>query len=293
MAAFSGGVDSSFTLLRSMAGPTGQHYEVDTVVLVHGFDVALANGRDLRELVDRTAAIRDIARVQLRIVRTNSKELSLQRWEHSFATQLAACMHLFSAEFSDALIASSEPYDALVLPWGSNPVTDHLLSGGRLAVVHDGAAFSRTEKTAFLATFPAALSSLKVCWEGAQQARNCGVCEKCVRTQLNLLAVGIENPPGFNGPLEPQRISNISTPTDLALAELQSIVRYAEQRHMDAEWLRLLRARVARGRKNRAPQNAARQRVRALLDKAGLLETARRLQRMLAIGAGSLPSLTS
>ena len=62
-------------------------------------------------------------------------------------------MQMFSAEFSHALVGSSEPYDALVLPWGSNPVTDRLLSGGRLAIVHDGAGFSRTDKISFLSGF--------------------------------------------------------------------------------------------------------------------------------------------
>jgi len=92
----------------------------------NGFDVSLSNPADLRELVERTAPIRALTGVQLRIVRTNSKDLRLQKWADSFAAQLAACMHLLSAEYSVALMGSSEPYDGLVLPWGSNPVTDHL-----------------------------------------------------------------------------------------------------------------------------------------------------------------------
>src|SRR5262249_536940 len=147
----------------------------------------------LRELIDRTRVVREASGSQLRIVSTNSKEIFQQHWGYTFAAQLAACLHLFSAEFSHALIGSSEPYNALVLPWGSNPVTDHLLSGGCLNVIHDGAAFSRTEKIAFLSGSPAALQSLKVCWEGKNQGRNCGVCEKCVRTLLNFLAVGISD----------------------------------------------------------------------------------------------------
>ena len=280
IAAFSGGADSSFTLLRNSPQSAAPSYGVDTVLLVHGFDVSLANGADLQELIERTAPIRAQAGVQLRIVRTNSKELSLQRWEDSFAAQLAACMHLFSAEFSIALLGSSEPYDALVLPWGSNPVTDHLLSGGQLKIVHDGAAFSRSEKIAFLSRFPAAVASLKVCWEGKQQGRNCGVCEKCVRTQLNFLAVGMKQSSCFDEPLDLRRISNIAIRNDALIAEFRSIVEYAERRNIDEEWLRLLRKRLRRGKRNWTTKS----RLRTVLARAGLLGAARRVQRLLVPG---------
>ena len=165
------------------------------MLLVHGFDVSLSNSNDLRELVERTGPIRALTGVQLRILRTNSKDLRLQKWEDHLC-QLAACIPHVCRRILIALMGSSNRQDALVLPWGSNPVTDHLLSGGELTIVHDGAAFSRTDKIAFLTGFPAALQSLKVCWEGKQQGRNCGVCEKCVRTQLNFLAVGMTDPSG-------------------------------------------------------------------------------------------------
>jgi hypothetical protein len=278
ISAFSGGVDSSFTLLRNSIRSGNPGYPVDTVLLVHGFDVSLSNWGDLQELIERTAPIRELTGVQLRIVRTNSKELRLQKWADSFAAELAACMHLYSAEFSLALVGSSEPYDALVLPWGSNPVTDHLLSGGRLRIVHDGAAFSRTDKVAYVSGFPAARQSLKVCWEGKQQGRNCGTCEKCVRTQLNFRAVGVMNPPCFDAPLELRRITDIQIRSGASLAELRSIVDYAERRNIDEDWVRLLRKRVRRG-----PRNwTMRDKLRVVLERAGLLQTVRRLRGVLA-----------
>ena len=186
-------------------------------------------------------------------------------------------MHLLSAEFSTALIGSSEPYDALVLPWGSNPVTDHLLSGGNLTIVHDGAAFSRTDKIAFLSGVPSAVQSLKVCWEGKQQGRNCGVCEKCVRTQLNFLAIGVTQPPCFDAPLDLQRIPTIRIRNDALLAEFASILQYAEGRKINAEWVRLLRKRIRRGNRNWTLKGQ----LRRGLAKVGLLAAATRLYRML------------
>lgn len=267
ISAFSGGVDSAFTLLRNSVRSNTPRHAADTVLMVHGFDVLLSNPSDLHELIDRTVLIREASGVHLRVVRTNSRQLQPQSWEHSFAPQLAACLHLFSTEFSTALIGSSEPYDAMVLPWGSNPVTDHLLTGGSLKIVHDGAGFSRTEKAAFLSHHPAALRSLKVCWEGKRQDRNCGVCEKCVRTRLNLLAVGLDDPPCFDGPLDLSLLNHISIKNDAQLAELRSILEYAETHNINAEWVRLLRNRVRKGKNKKS----LRKRAKTALAKAGLL----------------------
>jgi hypothetical protein len=279
LAAFSGGVDASFTLLTNTVQALGSPSQgLDTVMMVQGFDVALDNYADLRELVARTEPIRQLAGVRLLPIRTNSKELRLQKWEDSCGAELAACLHMCAGGFTRALIASSEPYDALVLPWGTNPLTDHLLSGGHLAIVHHGAAFSRTEKIAYLAGFPTALASLKVCWRGERKGRNCGVCEKCIRTQLNLLAVGVPHAPCFDESLDLRRIESITIRNDVVLNELRSILRYAEARQLDGEWVRLVRQRVRRGKRNWT----VRSRVRRSLGRSALIEAARRLQRQLA-----------
>src|SRR5215470_11250928 len=66
--AFSGGIDSTFSLLRSKARSAEPRYAVDTALLVHGFDVFLSNTDALRELIDRTRPVLDAAGVRLRIV---------------------------------------------------------------------------------------------------------------------------------------------------------------------------------------------------------------------------------
>jgi hypothetical protein len=287
LSAFSGGVDSTFTLLRNNPQGPIPRYAVDTLVLVHGFDVALANSDALQELVDRTEPVRALAKARLLIVRTNSKELGLQSWTDSCGAQLAACLHLFSADFSHALIGGSDAYDELWLPWGTNPITDHLLSGGRMAIVHDGAAFCRTEKVAFLADVPAALRSLKVCWEGKDQGRNCGVCEKCVRTQINFLAVGRADAPCFDRFVDPRRIRDLPIVSELALAELRSIVQYGERHRIDEAWFHALRRRVQKGRSTGGRKQTFRDRVRRSLAKARLLDAARMVRSKLTLLAGS------
>jgi hypothetical protein len=286
LSAFSGGVDSTFTLLRNDPHADPPRYGVDTAVLVHGFDVDLANSSALQELVERTEPVRVLTGARLCIVRTNSRELRLQKWEDSCGAQLAACLHLFSSQFSHALIGGSDAYDELWLPWGTNPVTDHLLSGGQMAIVHDGASFCRTAKLASLSRVPVALQSLKVCWQGKDQGRNCGVCEKCVRTQLNLMAVGVTDAPCFDRPLDPRRIRQLAIDTDLVLAELTSIVEYGERQHIDADWFRALRRRVQEGRSTPRRGRLLRRHVRQSLARVRLLDAARTVRSKLALLAG-------
>ena len=247
IAAFSGGVDGTFTALRHAGRAAGAaSFNLDTVLMVHGFDVALDRPDDFVRLVESTQPFLSSLGLQRRIVRTNSKELRLQDWRDSFGNELAACLHLFAKEFEFGLIGSSEPYDKLFLPVGSSPITDGLLSGDSFGVVHDGAGYSRTEKIALLVPNLQAVAGLHVCWEGPEQYRNCGSCEKCVRTRLNFLAVGVSNPSCFTGNLDLDAVDNMPIAFPVLANELQSIVAYAEANGSEAAWLRRLKLRLRR-----------------------------------------------
>jgi hypothetical protein len=246
LAAFSGGVDSIFTLFRHAAGKVGPaayplHH---SVLMVHGFDVPLNDQSQFEALKERTAPLLHELNLTAKTVRTNLKELWLQDWEDSFSSQLACCMHNFSHEFGYALIGSSEAYDALVLPWGSNPATDYLLSGSAMLTVHDGAGYSRTQKVGVIAQHPVATKVVKVCWEGKETYKNCGSCEKCVRTHLNFLAAGVINPTCFEAPFDYRNIRNIDVRNDTQCAELKSIVVYAKSKGVKGNWLKPLEARI-------------------------------------------------
>jgi hypothetical protein len=59
-----------------------------------------------------------------------------------------------------------------------------------LEVIHDGAEASRTEKIVRrIAGSALALETLNVCWEG-EPGRNCGACDKCLRTMIGLELAG-------------------------------------------------------------------------------------------------------
>ncbi|TAK99601.1 MAG: hypothetical protein EPO08_15925, partial [Rhodospirillaceae bacterium] len=263
IAAFSGGMDATFTALRHAAscGSVSEvtRYGLRSGLMVHGFDVDVYNARDFERLVERTRPLFEALKLDLRIVRTNSRDLRLQDWDDSSALELAGCLHMHAGEFQYGLLGSTKSYDALVLPWGSNPVTDHLMSGDRLAVVHDGAGFSRTDKAAEILRNPVACRTVKVCYAGVDQSENCGRCEKCVRSQLNFLAAGAAKvPPCFPREFDLDCIRAIQIDHEAQMIEHASLLAYAKAHGVWGPWLPILEERLAKWRPVAAPLLARR-----------------------------------
>jgi hypothetical protein len=180
---------------------------LDALLLVHGFDIALDRKAEFEGARERAARAGDAAGLELRTVATNLRDLG-QDWELAHGLALAAALQLHAPEFGVGLIGSSAPYFRIELPWGSNPVTDPLLSSGTMRIRHDGAALSRTAKARIVATEPELLALLRVCWQGERLSRNCGRCEKCVRTYWALHIAGVRQPACFDRPFDvpPSRV---------------------------------------------------------------------------------------
>lgn len=63
--------------------------------------------------------------------------------------------------YRNLIAGSSAPYDTLTIPWGSQPITDHLLSQRQFRVYPDGHGFSRTEKAEKLKNWPFGVPCLR------------------------------------------------------------------------------------------------------------------------------------
>lgn len=271
ISAFSGGADASFTALMHKRFLGAQlRYNLTDVLMVHGFDVDLDDDVCFSELIKRTSPLLKDLGLNIRTIKTDSKDWKRQKWDHSFGLELAACLQIAAPDCGYGLIGSSEPYDKLILPWGSTPVTDHLFSGGRMSIVHDGAGYSRTEKIAKIATYPIANQTLKVCWAGEDQARNCGKCEKCIRTMLNYKAAGAAVPPSFDAGLDLANIKEIKIYNSAQMNELQDIIDYARRNGVsNADWIRALQRRMRQGYSSYGP-TGLRKYAGMLLDLLGL-----------------------
>lgn len=247
--AFSGGVDASFALFRHLQGNAGRNnLTPSAALLVHGMDIPLARGDFYQAAGARAERMLEGTGLRLIRMRTNSRQFG-QRWTDSFGLQLSACFLVFQHIFSAAVSGSGEPYDTLVLPWGSTPLTDHLASTKVMKREHDGCAYDRTEKVEWLIRHTDIVDDLRVCWAGPSLDRNCGECEKCVRTMLNFWAIGHQVPAAFPTQLTPKLVSTVRPRNEAQLRELTSLFRHSEKHRAARDPItRSLRAVLRRAR---------------------------------------------
>lgn len=249
ISAFSGGVDALFTVQRHAIGLAGaDRADLSAVLMVHGFDIH-PDRHDIFESAERRATAQLAGTgLDILVVWTNLKFLLGQDWEHAFGLAVASCLTLFQPRYTVGLIGSGAPYDHwMTAPWGSSPSTDHFYSTGSMDIRLDGAFANRTEKVRSLSTWAEGIRGLRVCWEGPDQDRNCGHCEKCIRTYLNLLAAGAA-PSCFGSPPNSRSIREVRVRNRIQLAELESISDFARQNGAPDSLLRPLDRVIWRNR---------------------------------------------
>lgn len=246
--AFSGGVDAVFSAwVHSQGKMSYRSNNIKLCAIVHGFDIPLAENNAFESAFKRSQLILNDVQLPLYKVRTNYREVAKVSWGHAHGTALSASLCNFKNVANSCLFGSAEAYGNLVLPRGTSPMTDHLLSSGEFNVIHDGATHSRTEKVREIADWPLALSNLRVCWEGDLKDRNCGLCEKCVRTRLNFLAVGEKIPSCFPDSQILDDIKPIKLKSEVAKAEWSEIYDYALKNNINEKWVAAVRKKVGYG----------------------------------------------
>lgn len=195
--AYSGGVDSNFALVDQLENPGRDGCRLVTGVLVQGFDVPLdATEGFAAALADARAATTAMG-LPLTVLRTDMRSVFSVQWTDEFGAALAACLAVFAPIAGAGLLAADHDYRHLVFPWGSNAITNSMLSSDVFAVQTWGSSLTRMERVRRLAGYPALTENIRVCWLGTDPGRNCGVCEKCLRTKLNFMAAGIRIPEGL------------------------------------------------------------------------------------------------
>jgi hypothetical protein len=209
IAAFSGGVDASFTVWRHHTKSPGRyHKNLTAVMLVQGFDIPLSQNEAFATAKASALAMVEEMDLAFFTMRTNLRQF-LPHWSMNFGAGVAACLHQFSSEYAFGLIGSDEPYGELVTPWGSNPITTPLLSGRNFEISYDGTGYTRTDRAAHIAGWQGAMRHLRVCWQGPSTGRNCCSCEKCVRTILNFRASGLPRPIAFEEDVTDDQIRSV------------------------------------------------------------------------------------
>jgi hypothetical protein len=115
-------------------------------------------------------------------------------------------------------------------------------------VIYDGGEYARTEKAEGISDWAVGLNNLRVCWAGPLTGKNCGVCEKCIRTKLNFLAVGAKLPPSLSGMPSLIAVSRLRTTNEQQISLLNDIVDTAVQRNIKGPWVNALKFAVLKNK---------------------------------------------
>jgi len=243
--AFSGGVDASFTVWRHHTGRAGfASRSIVACAMVHGFDIPLDQEEKFRKSFELGKETLDGLGIELIALRSNIREEFPLEWNDHHGAALVGAMHLLKSKARTLLIGSSDPYDQLILPYGSNPLTDPLLSSGSLEVVHDGSGFDRTGKVALIADWQLGIRNLRVCWKGTQVGANCGHCEKCLRTHLNFLVNGLVPPSSLASSTGDLDFQLLDSESESVIQEFVQILEAAKANGRTGPWIEQLEKRL-------------------------------------------------
>lgn len=189
---FSGGVDSFYTAYQNQSN-------LDALVFIAGFDVPLAH----RNKIERISAVMSTTAEEIGLstvqVSTNLRSIfelgqgkdAITSWGYEqHGASLAAVAYSLSDHIGAMSIASSYVEEDLH-PWGSHPDLDPLWSSSSQRILHDSTSEIRVDKIARIMRHESARVGLRVCWMDTEEY-NCGRCEKCVRTRVNLRAAGYD-----------------------------------------------------------------------------------------------------
>lgn len=254
IAAFSGGADSCFTIWHHKKGLIGRRRrDLKSGLMIHGLDIPLPKPREFELAVHRSQTILESVGVALIPMATNFRELD-DEWVHAHGAAIASCLTLFKVFYSEGLIASSPPYNKLhlMMGWGSNPLTDGLFSSDGFRIIHDGANYGRHEKIHHIADWPEAMDNIRVCWEGERKDRNCGCCEKCIRTILSFRAAGIKLPASFEKDITDQHILELKNLNKAKIFDYQQILSYAKKNGCQDAWMTALEKRLKKNSRNKS-----------------------------------------
>lgn len=233
---FSGGVDSLWTVRRNRTTlPEIHPLRIQDGIIVYGFDMGwrTAGNEDI-QLFDLTLQhlnqVAGAAGINLLPVYTNIRQLFddsnfwAARW-HGMV--LASVGYMLSGKITDIFIPSTNDLWHLG-PWGSSPLIDPNFVTTRLRLYHDGLDQTRLEKMRMLSSWPVALENLRVCTKVGSIPSgylNCGECEKCLRTKLELLVCNaLDRSPTFaSGDISDEAIAKIHALTAYHASEYEEL----------------------------------------------------------------------
>lgn len=173
---FSGGVDSTYTLLK-------RQEEISHAVFIQGFDFFDDSETYATAVSRNTQFIQSLGKTLVPI-ETNHYPFGY-RYNLSRNLTQGSCLGAVALllGFPRVYVPASYSYRDL-FPLGSHPMTDPLWSNESVKLIHDGCEAGRTDKIKRICSSESGLANLRVCFENMNV--NCGTCAKCIRTMITL-----------------------------------------------------------------------------------------------------------
>lgn len=204
IAFFSGGVDAHNTMIQHMD-------EKPVLATIWGSDVFFGDREGWQNVLRHAEGTAETFGLELVTIKSNFRGFLDERklskhvsesgcgWWFGFQHGMGIISHaapLAWLKGADTVyIASSDSAKDLYLePCGSCPDIDEKMRFGGVSVIHDGFEISRQDKVENIVSFVNKNKIplfLRVCWQEAG-GKNCGHCEKCMRTIMGLIAAGAD-----------------------------------------------------------------------------------------------------
>lgn len=246
VAAFSGGIDSSYSVWRYRSGPSGRfRYNLRAGLVLHGFDIQLRHGKTFERAFSKAKIMLDSLGMEPIAMANNLK--SLGHYSDGHGAILASCLMLLQGKYEVGLIASSSTYELMTragaLPYGSNILTDELLSSESFTIINDSSGISRLNKIRELTNWPEAMQHLRVCLgrDATQRDHNCCQCLKCIRNIMAFRVQGLGLPPCFEKDISNSQLLRLNYPISYRISYFESIVQLAEEAGTSDSWVRALK----------------------------------------------------
>lgn len=185
---FSGGIDSTFALLRR--GIAGLKQDVITL---QGMDYRINDDARFRALQEKTTPIAHKygkARyfVEADAYRAYAKYGISGQLSHIFL--LTGVGFLYHRQYRECVISAdlTRAQQFVSLPVGSTCATNPFFDSGNFRLKIEGEDVTRAEKLPLICASEEALKSASFCVDYESRPENCGVCRKCVRTKIMFMA---------------------------------------------------------------------------------------------------------
>lgn len=209
--AFSGGVDACFSLVAHQTRLLGaSSREIGLGVLIVGFDLRHGEAASIDTAYEGAKKALASFGVGCAIIETNWQQDFCPDWLMGFAAGVSCVLQTLAGQYSAGILSSSFNYlqELKMKPHGSHMMINHFLGSYGFPIVTTGGTHTRIERIGVIKDYPELINNLRVCWQTDGKGSNCGVCEKCVRTRLEMMISHIE-PDIFLLPMGPEHIKKM------------------------------------------------------------------------------------